>query len=122
MSHIKNENTQKFCLLIPNRASASWVDSAFSGSRLCGKGAIPLVTCLWVDALHSFPFFLGLEDFCTHNCNSETRTSPEIYVCLDHCCSPWPYLPVLPDSCQSELSKRPDLMPAHCMEPSRDSW
>ena len=78
MSHIKNENTQEFCLLIPNRASASWVDSAFSGSRLYGEGVIPLVTCLWVDALHSFPFFLGLEDFCTHNCNSETRTSPEI--------------------------------------------
>ena len=67
MSHIKNENTQEFCLLIPNRASASWVDSAFSSSRLCGEGAIPLVTCLWVDAVHSFPFFLGLEDFCTHN-------------------------------------------------------
>lgn len=78
MSHIKNENTREFCLLIPNRASASWVDSAFSSSGLCGEGAIPLLTCLQVDAVHSFPFFLGLEDFCTHNCNNETRTHPEI--------------------------------------------
>lgn len=32
--------------------------------RLVHAGPAP---CLWVDAVHSFPFFLGLEDFCTHN-------------------------------------------------------
>lgn len=68
---------------------ATCEDSAFYSSRLCGDSAILAFTCLWLDVLHTFPFFLGSEHLWAHNCNSEKRRTSELgVVCIT--VSLWP--------------------------------
>jgi hypothetical protein len=45
-----------------------WME-ALLAAVLCPDSTIPVVTCVWLDGVHSFPFFLGSEHLFTHNCN-----------------------------------------------------
>lgn len=95
ISYSQNKTFQE---LSPNlrftETLASCVDSALTCSRLGGDRVIIAVTCIRLDVLHGFPFFLGSEHLWAHNCNSEKRRPSELRaVCIIVSPQPWVLLP-----------------------------
>lgn len=122
--------TLRNCFLIPwsqKRYSHTCTVSLLAAG-LCGVSAILVVTCLCLDVVHSFPFFLGSEHLCTHNCNSEKRRASENYIHLGCHCSPTlvcpPWVPLPSDTCSTQLPviiRKGSSDDIPCSKPSRDS-